>query len=163
MIKDLEGMPTQFEAPSTADGYARGIKAVQGIVKEQGQVMAMALDNNQNLWNTNKRLRSELEQAKNAADRATLRANVLQQSLDRLATPDAVELTELRERVRVLEQANTFYRDEMTRQLDPGLDTDQRKAALEALKQQKNDLFATGLVPTDEELEAQERATQQPS
>lgn len=44
-----------------AENYGRGVKAVQSVVREQGQVMSAALANNHQLYHTNKKLTRELE------------------------------------------------------------------------------------------------------
>lgn len=149
LIPDLEGHTQQYEVTSDAESYTRGIKSVQGVVKEQGQVMALALDNNQNLWDTNKKLRKQNADLLDRIGKAERHNAVLMAKLENAYTPTVEEFAEMRERVLYLEAANANLKDELIREQTPELDTEQRKARIALLKAQKDELFATGLVPVE--------------
>lgn len=150
-INDLEGLPPQFEVRSEEQALKGAVKQFHGIVREQGQVMSAALSNNESLWNTNKALRTanqvlrdrvaELEAACVTGNAELMRLEAFMKEHGQL------EMVTLLEENATLKAQNTDLRTEMIRQLTPELDTDARKAKLEALAAQRVELEATGFVP----------------
>jgi hypothetical protein len=60
-----------------AANYGRGVRAVQKVVHEQGQVMSKALENNHLLYHTNKKLVAENRQLKAAMESLQRRFNIV--------------------------------------------------------------------------------------
>lgn len=151
-IADLAGMQPSIEVISPEEASKRAVKAVQGIVREQGQVMSAALENNHALWHTNKRLRREHESMKQQLAALEVRYAALKSERDQLATPTHLSLKQLEVQNQRLVEQNRALMDEMMWQLRPELDEKQRDEALQRVKQQHAELLATGLVPTEEEI-----------
>jgi hypothetical protein len=147
---DYLGGAPQFEMRSEADQLRGALGAVRAVTAEQGQVMSAALANNESLWNTNKRLRTLLAQQEQRAVSAEARANALQRKLE--AIPDGAVLAELQAENDGLRKGIELLKNELSRSMHPELDTDQRKAHLQRLANQRAELDASGLVPTSEEL-----------
>jgi hypothetical protein len=159
-IRQSDGIDPATDA---ANKYARGIKAVQGVVREQGQVMAAALDNNRSLWETQKRLKAtidqltatchRLEREKNAALAEVARwQDELQATIGRHNQTEHGTVVELQEEVRRLTATNQDLVKALTADLQPELDSDQRKALLAEIKKRHAELLASGLVPTEAEI-----------
>lgn len=151
-IADLAGLEPAIETISPEEAARREAKAMRGIVREQGQVMSAALENNHSLYHTNKKLRRENEQLKTEVTTLATRCAQLNTELVKLSTPINCTLHELQERNQFLESANKELRTELIKQLHPELESEQRKQALERVKKQQEELKATGLVPTEEEI-----------
>lgn len=161
---DLEGLQPQLAVVSEAENATRAFHAVRKVVKEQGQVMSAALENNASLWETNKKLRRDIEVANNAAARLERERNHFKSLLDAIPAEMQERLlllgenNELKRVNEELARANVELRSELIRSVTPELDSDQRQARLEQMKAQQAELLATGLVPTPEETEARDRA-----
>ncbi len=151
MFRDLlSGMSPQFDMRSEADKERAAATQMREVVREQGQVMSAALDNNRSLWDTNKRLRSEREQLIATCQRLESQCNRLQAKLDALPA-DILERAELQQENDQLKASNAALTHELSAQLLPELDTEQRRDALQRVKAQQAELKATGLVPTEDE------------
>jgi peptidoglycan hydrolase CwlO-like protein len=161
-IRQSEGIDPVSDAASK---YARGIKAVQGVVREQGQVMAAALDNNRSLWETQKRLRATIETLQGTCQRLEREKNKalaevarwqdeLQVTIGRYNQTEHGTVVELQEEVRKLTAANKALASALSADLMPELDSDGRKALLQELKAQHAELMASGIVPTEDEINA---------
>jgi chromosome segregation ATPase len=153
---DYLGGAPQLVIRSEADQLRGALSAVREVTAEQGQVMAAALDNNRSLWETNKRLRRDLQSFESRAQHAEARANALQRKLEEI--PDGAQLAELAQRNRELEQAVATLKTELARSMYPELDTEQRKAELQRLANQSAELAASGLVPTPEQVAREDHA-----
>jgi proline dehydrogenase len=152
-------------ATDQALSYGRAIKATQVLVREQGQVMGAALDNNRSLWETQKRLKETirqltvrcgaLEHEKNAAVKATAERDArLIEFMERYSQSEHGTVVELQEEVRRLTAHNDAMRKALTADLMPELDTEKRRAILDDLKRQHAEIKASGLVPTEDEINA---------
>lgn len=146
-----------IETISPEESAKRGMNAMRKVVTEQGQVMSAALENNHNLYHTNKKLRIDLQRAESElrslrAANASLSAEV--ERLNELTHPNDEEFAAMKAYCERTEAANKALREEMVRQLHPELDTEARKAALDAMKTQKREIAATGLVPSEDWINA---------
>jgi len=161
-LLDLEGLPPQHEVVSEAENATRAYHAVRKVVKEQGQVMSAALENNETLGNTNKRLREDLALALSTSNRLEKERNHYLGLLEAIPKELAERMLLLGENEAVkaenaqLRKANAEMRDFMIRTVTPELDSEQRAEQIERLKKQAAELEATGLVPTPEELKARD-------
>jgi hypothetical protein len=150
-FRDLSGLPPQFEVRSEAEKWQGAFKAAQGAVREQGQVVSLALDNNRSLWETNKKLREERLQFLATCQRLEHERNELLAKLNGIPQ-DIKERAELQLKNDELVKVNAILREELVRWLQPELNSEQLRERMEALKTQKDELQATGLVPTEEEV-----------
>jgi hypothetical protein len=144
-------LPPQFEVRTEAEKWQGAFKEAQGIVREQGQVMSAALENNKSLWETNKRLRAERLTLLETCARLEHERNEAQRALEAIPA-DIQERAALQLENEALKQANAHLRREMAATLMPELDTEKRREALQRVKAQEAEIQATGLVPTAEEL-----------
>ena len=142
---------------SEAENATRAYHAVRKVVKEQGQVMSAALENNASLWETNKRLRADIKTATDTAARLEHERNHFKALLD--AIPEEMqsrllllgENNDVKTENALLREANRQLREELIRSVTPELDTEQRQARLEQMKAQRAELEARGeLVDTSE-------------
>jgi alkanesulfonate monooxygenase SsuD/methylene tetrahydromethanopterin reductase-like flavin-dependent oxidoreductase (luciferase family) len=160
---DLDGLPPQHSVVSEAENATRAYHAVRKVVREQGQVMSAALENNENLWNTNKRLRSDIALANSTAAQLERERNHYRGLLEAIPAEMQSRLLLLGENEAVkaenaeLRKANAELREFMIRSVTPELDSDQRLAKIELIKKQAAELESTGLVPTPEELAERDR------
>jgi hypothetical protein len=144
-------MPPQFEVRTEAEKWQGAFKAAQGAIREQGQVMSAALDNNKSLWETNKKLRAERVTLLDTCARLEKERNEYRAKL--LAIPSDVQArAAVMAENENLRKAVASMRELLARSLQPELDTDQLRAELERVKKQDAELKATGLVPTQEEI-----------
>jgi hypothetical protein len=162
-MMDLEGLIPQHSVVSEAENATRAFHAVRKVVKEQGQVMSAALENNASLWETNKRLRRDIELTRETAQRLERERNHFKSLLDAIPVEMQERLLILGENNDVkrenedLRTANRELREMLIRTVTPELDTEQRQHKLEQMKRQQEELLATGLVPTPEELAERDR------
>lgn len=162
-MMDLEGLIPQHSVVSEAENATRAFHAVRKVVKEQGQVMSAALENNASLWETNKRLRRDIELTRETAQRLERERNHFKSLLDAIPAEMQERLLLLGENNDVkrenedLRTANRELREMLIRTVTPELDTEQRQHKLEQMKRQQEELLATGLVPTPEELAERDR------
>jgi hypothetical protein len=162
-MMDLEGLIPQHSVVSEAENATRAFHAVRKVVKEQGQVMSAALENNASLWETNKRLRRDIELTRETAQRLERERNHFKSLLDAIPVEMQERLLLLGENNDVkrenedLRTANRELREMLIRTVTPELDTEQRQHKLEQMKRQQEELLATGLVPTPEELAERDR------
>ncbi len=162
-MMDLEGLVPQHSVVSEAENATRAFHAVRKVVKEQGQVMSAALENNASLWETNKRLRRDIELTRETAQRLERERNHFKSLLDAIPAEMQERLLLLGENNDVkrenedLRTANRELREMLIRTVTPELDTEQRQQKLEQMKRQQEELLATGLVPTPEELAERDR------
>lgn len=147
----LTGLPPQFEIRTEAEKWQGAFRAAQGAIREQGEVMSAALDNNRSLWETNKKLRAERVDLLATCARLERERNDYRAKL--LAIPSDVQARAavMAENER-LQKGITEMRNLLARSLMPELNTDQLRAELERVKKQEEEIQATGLVPTKEEL-----------
>ena len=151
MERHLQGQPEQIDVKSPEEAARGTVIAYRKVIREQGQVMSSALENNENLWNTNKALRKENELLKDTCRRLEGDVSHLRRLNEQLSTPVNLTLTQLQGQNANLIAMNKQLCEELTRQSVPELnDTDARQAMLEKLKAQKKDLFETGMVPAPE-------------
>ncbi len=127
--------------------------------------MVAALDNNKNLFNTNKMLREQVKQLGSRAESAERRANGLQVKLDALVDenanlrntfsklPELPEREKLQEANEALVRLNTKLKRELELMLYPEMGVDERRAALKRVQEQAAELEASGLVPTQAQLD----------
>jgi hypothetical protein len=147
----LAGLPPQFEIRTEAEKWQGAFKAAQGAIREQGQVMSAALDNNRSLWETNKKLRAERVTLLESCARLERERNEFERML-RAIPEDIQERAMLQMENDALKQANALLRSELVRTVTPELNSDQLRERLAEMKAQAGELQATGLVPTAEEL-----------
>lgn len=147
----LSGLPPQFEVRTEAEKWQGAFKAAQGAIREQGQVMSAALDNNRSLWETNKRLRSERLELIATCARLERERNDAQRALSAIPA-DVQERAALQLENAMLKQAVAMLREELVRTVTPELNSDQLRERLAELKKQAGELSATGLVPTADEI-----------
>lgn len=129
-----------------AEDYGRGMKAVQKVVRSQGQVMSETLSNNAMLWEERKLLRRENAELKGLVD-----------DLNRMVANLSRTLEERNEALDKLEAAGgdrwrALYEDArrtLVANLHDQLDADELKERLGAMKRQNEQLLAEGatLVP----------------
>jgi regulator of replication initiation timing len=159
-FRTIPGLPPQFEMKTEGEKWQGAFKAAQGAIREQGQVMSAALDNNRSLWETNKKLRRERMDILETCARLERERNDLERKLADIPG-DVQERAALQNENNALRSANATLRAELGRMLTPELDTDALRARMEDLKKQGAELRATGLVPTQEEIDAHDAKLQQ--
>jgi hypothetical protein len=163
-MMDLEGLLPQHVIVSEAENATRAFHAVRKVVKEQGQVMSAALENNGSLWETNKKLRRDIADVTATSQRLERERNHFKGLLDAIPAEMQERLlllgenNEVKHQNEMLLRANAELRELLIRTVTPELDSDQRQAKLEQMKAQQAELLATGLVPTQEEIDARDRA-----
>jgi hypothetical protein len=154
---ELTGMQPQIEIQDPTASAQQALKAVRGVVAEQGQVMSMALENNAALWATNKQLRATNMQL------AALTASQ-KRELEFLRTAENQNLAMCIEtNKRLVEECNLLGRQnvELRRMLtldlsDVETTSEQRKEWLERIKGQQAELEASGLIPSPEVINSDE-------
>lgn len=127
-----------------AEDYGRGMKAVQKVVRSQGQVMSETLSNNAMLWEERKLLRMQVKDLQ-GQNRELLDSNL---ALSR-------KVAELTEAIEKLEAAGgdrwrALYesaRKTLVANLHDQLDADQLKDRLDAMKAQNEQLLSEGVAP----------------
>lgn len=159
-FRTIPGLPPQFEMRTDGEKWQGAFKAAQGAIREQGQVMSAALDNNRSLWETNKKLRRERMDILETCARLERERNELQAKMESIPA-EVLGRSELQNENDQLRDANATLRAELARMLTPELDSDALRARMEELKKQGAELRATGLVPTQEEIEAHDKSLQQ--
>lgn len=153
-FSELTGMQPQIEIESPEAGYQKGMKAVRGIVAEQGQVMSLTLENNAALYHTNKQLKAERRQFTDRIRDLEHQNRKLTEEVAALSTPINRSLHELEELCTKLSAMNESLRAELTANQFPEYDTDARQAALKAMQAQSAELKADPDVPTQEQINA---------
>lgn len=147
----LGGLPPQFEIRTEAEKWQGAQKQTQAAMREQGVMASMALSNNRALWETNKVLRQKLELVTETSRRLEHERNEFKRQLDAIPV-DVQERAALQAQNDELRRANMALRDALAGSLIPEIDTDTRRAEMERLAKQRQELDATGLVPTPEEI-----------
>lgn len=153
-ITDLLGLRPQIEIESPEAGYVKGMKAVRGIVQEQGQVMSAALENNHNLYHSNKQLKNEKRQLADRVHQLEHENHKLTLEVAALSTPVNRSLHELEAICKELSAANETMRRELTAQQFPEYDSDARHAALAQMKAMAVELKHDPDVPSQDEINA---------
>lgn len=165
----LSGLPPQFEVRSEGEKWKGAFEATREVASEQGQVMVAALDNNRNLWNTNKLLRQQLKEMGGRVlvaedDSRTLRKRLEQLTLEletlrnrQALIGDLVEREQLQEGNVLLLKQNKQLLHALTLMQYPELSQEQRREKLAELKAQAKELAESGLIPTQEQLDAHDR------
>jgi hypothetical protein len=143
----LSGLQPQISMRSDGEKWKGAFEATREVTAEQGQVMGAALDNNKNLWETNKVLRREMSSYQRAAEDAQWQVKALRKQLEESS---AGELVAEIERLRA---ANKALLHQLTLSLYPEMSVDERKDALQRMKDQAAELKASGLVPTPEQIQ----------
>jgi hypothetical protein len=151
-ILELEGNRPQLEIESPEANYTRGIKAAQGVVHHQGQVMSAALANNQNLYHSNKRLRTELERVLHELLQLKVVAERQKHQLDAVDLAGSLDKTALLAENAALKAANALMQRELTLSHYSEIGEDDRKAILEGLGAQARELDLSGWKPTFEQI-----------
>lgn len=124
-----------------AEGYGKGIRAVQKMAAEQGGVMSAALENNAMLWELKKRLEADNRTLKGQVSSLTARTERLER-----------ELAESREAFQRLQDSGgdkylALYeqmRKTLTLWNSDALDSEDLKERLDAMQKQKAQLLADG-------------------
>lgn len=150
-------MQPQIEIQDPTASAQQALKAVRGVVAEQGQVMSMALENNAALWATNKQLRATNMQL------AALTASQ-KRELEFLRTAENQNLAMcIHENKRLVDENNLLGRQnvELRRMLtldlsDVETTTEQRKEWMARIKAQQAELEASGLIPSPEVINSDE-------
>jgi hypothetical protein len=126
-----------------AENYGRGVKAVQKVVREQGQVMSATLSNNAMLWEERKQLKAivlELRHENESLRRGNLNLSQRNAELEKTIAESGGD------RYRALYEA---AKNTLERHLHDLLDSDQLKERLDAMKAQQAELLADGVpLPT---------------
>jgi hypothetical protein len=128
---------------------------VQEVVKEQGQVMSLTLQNNELLYHTNKKLNRELAEAQGAAEQAKHEARKAKEALE-------VEKKRFTDYVSKVEEAGgdrfkALYlnaRQVLSSYLFDTLTPDQLKERLAEMAEQAKEIEAMPNKITPEELQA---------
>lgn len=127
-----------------AADYGRGMKAVQKLVKSQGQVMSETLSNNAMLWEERKLLRRENAELKK--DNADLKGMCSAYTRENAELKEAIEKLEAAggDRWRALYES---ARTTLVASLHDQLDADELANRLGAMKRQNEQLLAEGVAP----------------
>jgi hypothetical protein len=128
-----------------AANYGRGVRAVQKVVHEQGQVMSRALENNHLLYHTNKKLVAENRQLKAAMESLQRRFDIVSErnsQLERAMTPSSDYYLALYTECRKTLEA--FLHDAMT--------PEELQKKLAAMEDQKKELQSLPELVTEAEL-----------
>lgn len=132
-----------------AADYGRGMKAVQGIVHNQGQVMSEALKNSAMLWEERKVLKAQNNELK-AGNESLRRIN--EQLVQRNAELEKTIAESGGDRYRALYEA---ARRTLEQNLHDLLSPEQLRDKLDELKRQQAELIADGVpLPTTPSREA---------
>lgn len=150
-----------------AEGYGRAIRATQKVVRSQGQVMSAALENNFQLYHTNKKLVAQnrgltaevkhLERRLELADKENAR---LAEYIQRLETGGGDKFKALYEDCRKTLQAFLFDLVDPDKLRERLQDMDEQRKELEKLPElvTRKELVAMEVVqPTPEELQELQR------
>lgn len=151
----------QFSVVSPEEQHKRALEATRENMREQGQVMVATLDNNRNLWNTNKLLKERVRALEGAQADARYyrqkweeRGQELSELKDKLdAIPELAERTALLAANDDLKAEVEQLRRALTLMQYPEINATERKELLERLKVQAQELKASGLVPTEQQME----------
>jgi hypothetical protein len=160
MTTELSGLPPQFEVQSSEESLAGVHRFYRLTIREQAQVMSSALQNNYSLWHTNKALRRQNEQLLANIVELRFRVHSLEGEIARLGTPEQLTLHDLRDQVTLLTAHNLLLKNELTASMIPELDSEGRRAKVAQLIAQEEELRATGLVPSDEEINREDNPPQ---
>lgn len=136
----LSGTQPQFEVDSPEQRYTKGVKAMRGIVQEQGAVMSLALENNEALFNRNKVLAKENIELRSTIDGLRLTVAKLEAENAILGTPDRRERAYLAHELEGARALIENLTEALKAHMIPELDTDGRKARLEALMKQREEM-----------------------
>jgi translation initiation factor RLI1 len=150
----------QFEAPTSDTNLRKVAQVFRETIKDQGQVMSLALDNNHNLYHANKELRQsnaslseEVQHLSAGIDRreATIRELTEQiETLNSLTTKvESVSVGELQQVIAECAQWKATaieYRRVLESYLYEELNQTQLRDKLDAMKAQKAEIVATGQV-----------------
>ena len=158
--ESLAGLPPQFSIRTDAEKWQGALKETRANMREQGEVMTAALSNNRALWETNKRLRQERVDLIATCARLEHERNEALNTLNAIPA-DVKDRILLQQENEQLLEANRVLKHELSATMIPEMDTDTRRAERKRLVEQAEELAATGLVPTSQEIAARDHARDQ--
>jgi hypothetical protein len=133
-----------------AENYGRGVRAVQKVVHDQGQVMSKALQNNHMLYHTNKKLVARNRELEAEMESLSIRFDIISQRCAQLE--------------RTLQDSGGNYflglytecRKTLEAYLSDAMTDEQLKKQLAAMEAQRKELAALPELVTEAELVAME-------
>lgn len=156
----LSGMGPQFEAPSADDNHRRVHNVLRSTVKEQGQVMSATLENNALLWEERKQMKQLLKEKEGKIAQLQGALTTAREELAKLKTPEHRSLHDLRvlseEQAKQIEGLKKALMLHLTEAIGP----DELKERFVALTEQRKELDAAGVKPTELMIAQNERAAQ---
>lgn len=154
----LAGMGPQFEAPSADDNLRRVSNTLRQTVRDQGQVMSLTLSNNALLWEERKGLKQHIKEQASTIAQLQSALTAARKELEALNTPEHRSLHELRQLNEQLSMQVDGLKKALQLHLVEAIDAGELKERLRGLEDQRKELAAAGVQPTELMIEQDKRA-----